>query len=116
MMIQILLFVVSGVLIGLSLGLIFFRLATKKQLKRTKLKAMADMYHELLLKRRNNKYRYSYFALTAIAFGVGYMLTLVAGRLQYILFTLVLVLMSGARESGQEWGVVVVSNIGIEQV
>lgn len=61
-----LLFVVSGVLIGLSVALLFFKMATKKQLKRTKLKGMADMYHELLLKQRNNKYRYSDDAEAAV--------------------------------------------------
>jgi len=61
-----LLFVVSGVLIGLSVGLLFFKMATKKQLKRTKLKGMADMYHEVLLKQRNNKYRYSDDAEAAV--------------------------------------------------
>ncbi len=61
-----LLFVVSGVLIGLSVALLFFKMATKKQLKRTKLKGMADMYYELLLKRRNNKYRYSDDAEAAV--------------------------------------------------
>lgn len=66
MMMQTLLFVVSGVLIGLSVALLFFKMATKKELKRTKLKAMADMYHELLLKRRNNAYRYSADAQAAV--------------------------------------------------
>jgi len=61
-----LLFVVSGVLIGLAVALLFFKMATKEQLKRTKLKGMADMYHELLLKRRNNKYRYSDDAEAAV--------------------------------------------------
>ncbi len=58
-MIQILLFILSGILIGLSIALLFFRLATKKQLKKTKLNAMANMYNEVLLKRKNNKYHYS---------------------------------------------------------
>ena len=58
-MIQILLFILSGILIGLSVALLFFRLATKKQLKKTKLNAMANMYNEVLLKRKNNKYHYS---------------------------------------------------------
>lgn len=61
-----LLLVVSGVLIGLAVALLFFKMATKKQLKRTKLKGMADMYYELLLKRRNNKYRYSDDAEAAV--------------------------------------------------
>ena len=58
-MIQILLFILSGILIGLSVALLFFRLATKKQLKKTKLNAMANMYNEVSLKRKNNKYHYS---------------------------------------------------------
>jgi len=58
-MAQTLLFILSGILIGLAIGLLFFRLATKKQLKKTKLNAMANMYNEVLLKKKNNKYRYS---------------------------------------------------------
>ena len=66
MMMQTLLFVMSGILIGLSVALLLFKMATKKQLKRTKLRAMADMYHELLLKRRNDAYRYSKDAEAAV--------------------------------------------------
>jgi len=58
-MTQTLLFILSGVLIGLALSLLFFRMATKKQLKKTKLNAMATMYNETLLKQKNNAYRYS---------------------------------------------------------
>ena len=58
-MIQTLLFVLSGILIGMSLSLLFFRMATKKQLKKTKLNAMASMYNETLLKQQNDAYRYS---------------------------------------------------------
>jgi len=66
MMMQALLFVASGIFIGLSIGLLLFKLATKEQLKKTKLKAMATMYHELLLKRRNDGYRYSEDVETAV--------------------------------------------------
>ncbi|HIO93527.1 MAG TPA: hypothetical protein EYG68_11905 [Leucothrix mucor] len=65
-MTQTLLFILSGVFIGLSFSLLFFRMATKKQLKKTKLNAMATMYNETLLKRKNNAYRYSDEAETAI--------------------------------------------------
>lgn len=66
MMVETLLLVVSGVLIGLSVGLLVFNFATKKQLKNIKLKAMATMYHELLLKRKNSAYRYSDDAQAAV--------------------------------------------------
>ena len=66
MMMQSLLFVISGVLIGLSVSLLIFNFATKKQLKQTKLKGMANMYNELLLKQRNKKYRYSKDAQAAV--------------------------------------------------
>ncbi|MCK5809696.1 MAG: hypothetical protein KAH00_01340 [Cocleimonas sp.] len=56
---QTLLFILSGVFIGLAIGLLVFRLATKKQLKQTKMTAMANMYNETLLKRKNNKYCYT---------------------------------------------------------
>jgi uncharacterized protein YpmB len=58
-MVQISLFIFSGVLIGLAVALLFFKLATKKQLKKTRLNAMATMYNEVLLKRKNNHYCYS---------------------------------------------------------
>jgi hypothetical protein len=58
-MTQILLFILSGIFIGLAIALLFFKLATRKQLKRTKLNAMANMYNEVLLKRKNTKYRYT---------------------------------------------------------
>lgn len=63
---QELLFVLSGVLFGLALGLLIFRLATKAQLRKTKLNAMAGMYNEILLKRQNNNYRFSEEAKTVI--------------------------------------------------
>ncbi len=66
MTIEAILFTLSGVLIGLAIGLLFFKMATKQQLKRTKLKAMADMYNELLLKRKNKAYRYSKDAEAAV--------------------------------------------------
>ncbi|MCK5902365.1 MAG: hypothetical protein KAG28_04385 [Cocleimonas sp.] len=65
-MIPILLFIFSGILIGLSIGLLLFKLANQQQLKKTKLKAMAGMYHEILLKQRNKTYRYSEDAETVI--------------------------------------------------
>lgn len=61
-----LLFVASGVLIGLAIALLFFKMATKKQLEKTKLQAMADMYQELLLKRKHKDYRYSKDAEAAV--------------------------------------------------
>ena len=65
-MMESLLFVISGVLIGLSVSLLIFNFATKKQLRKTKLRGMADMYNELLLKQRNKKYRYSKDAKAAV--------------------------------------------------
>lgn len=65
-MTQTLLFILSGILIGLSIGLLFFKLATKNQLKKTKLNAMANMYNQVLLKRKNNKYHYSDDAKRAV--------------------------------------------------
>ncbi len=65
-MTQTLLFIISGILIGLSLSLLFFRMATKRQLEKTKLNAMATMYNETLLKRKNSAYRYSKEAETVI--------------------------------------------------
>lgn len=74
-MTQTLLFVLSGVLIGLSFSLLFFRMATKHQLKKTKLNAMATMYNETLLKRKNSAYRYSDEAEVVIkAVSVGHIL------------------------------------------
>ena len=65
-MTQILLFILSGVLIGLAFSLLFFRMATKRQLEKTKLSAMATMYNETLLKQRDKGYRYSDDAETVI--------------------------------------------------
>ncbi len=65
-MLHVFLFVLSGILIGLAIALLFFGMATKKQLKQTKLKAMANMYNELLLKQKNKAYRYSKDAEAAV--------------------------------------------------
>jgi len=66
MMQEPLLFVISGVLIGLAISLLVFSFITKKQLKKTKLKGMADMYYEQLLKRRNHEYQLSDDAKAAV--------------------------------------------------
>ena len=65
-MMESLLFIISGVLIGLAVSLLVFSFTTKQQLKQTKLKGMADMYYEQLLKRRNKEYQYSDDAKAAV--------------------------------------------------
>jgi len=51
--------VIAGVLIGLSIALLTFRLASNQQIKRAKESGMHTIYEEIVIKRKHNDYKYS---------------------------------------------------------
>lgn len=51
--------VLVGVLFGLSIALMTFRLASSQQIKEAKEKGMHTIYEEIVLKRKHNDYKYS---------------------------------------------------------
>ena len=56
---EIVLATVAGVLIGLSIGLVSFRLASRRQLKEAQETGMHQLYHEIVTKRKHREYQYS---------------------------------------------------------
>jgi hypothetical protein len=58
-MLQIFLFVLVGMLFGISLSLLIFKAITSRELKRTKRVAMFKIYLEVLLKKEDKSYQYS---------------------------------------------------------
>ena len=51
--------IIAGILIGLAVALVTFRLASKLQLKREKEKGMHMIYQEIVTKRKHQDYQYS---------------------------------------------------------
>ena len=58
-MLQIFLFVLVGILFGISLSLLIFKTITSKELKRTERVAMFKIYLEVLMKKEDKSYQYS---------------------------------------------------------
>jgi hypothetical protein len=58
-MLQIFLFVLVGMLFGISFSLLIFKAITSKELKRTKRVAMFKIYLEVLMKKEDKSYQYS---------------------------------------------------------
>lgn len=55
----VLLSILSGVFLGISISLLLFNVATAKELKRTKQRAMFRFYNEVLEKKEDKTYQYS---------------------------------------------------------
>jgi hypothetical protein len=58
-MLQIFLFILVGILIGISLSLLIFKVITLRELNRTKRVAMFKIYLEVLMKKQDRSYQYS---------------------------------------------------------
>lgn len=56
---EIILPVIVGVLLGLSIALLTFRLASNQQIKKAKETGMHEIYEEIVIKRKHNDYKYS---------------------------------------------------------
>ena len=56
---EIILPVFVGVLLGLAIALVTFRLASSQQIKRAKETGMHTIYEEIVLKRKHDDYQYS---------------------------------------------------------
>ena len=56
---EIILPVIVGVLLGLSIALLTFRLASNQQIKKAKETGMHAIYEEIVIKRKHNDYKYS---------------------------------------------------------
>ncbi|RVU85472.1 hypothetical protein EOL70_05870 [Leucothrix sargassi] len=51
--------ILIGVLFGLSIALVSFRLATSQQIKKAKESGMYSIYEEIVIKRKYSDYQYS---------------------------------------------------------
>ena len=58
-MTEILMAVLAGFLIGMSIALITFAFSTKKEIENERLQANIQLYHEILLKKKDRAYKYS---------------------------------------------------------
>lgn len=58
-MFEIILPVIAGILIGLAIALLSFRLASKEQIKNAKEQGMSLLYQEIVTKRKYKDYQYS---------------------------------------------------------
>jgi hypothetical protein len=58
-MLQIFLFILVGILFGISLSLLIFKVITLRELNRTKRVAMFKIYLEVLMKKQDRSYQYS---------------------------------------------------------
>ena len=58
-MLQIFLFILVGILLGISLSLLVFKAITSRELKQTKRIAMFKIYLEVLMKKEDKSYQYS---------------------------------------------------------
>lgn len=51
--------IIAGILIGLAIALVTFRLASKMQLRKAEESGMHAIYQEIVTKRKHQDYRYS---------------------------------------------------------
>jgi len=51
--------IIAGVLIGLAIALVSFRLASRRQLKKAEESGMHTLYEEIVTKRKHQGYQYS---------------------------------------------------------
>lgn len=58
-MFEIILPVIAGILIGLAIALLSFRLASQEQIKNATQKGMSLLYQEIVTKRKYKDYQYS---------------------------------------------------------
>ena len=59
-MLQILLYVLSGILLGIALSLLVFNVITAREIRHTKRLAMFSFYKEIINKKQNSSYQYSH--------------------------------------------------------
>ena len=58
-MFEIILPVIAGILIGLAIAMVSFRLASQEQIKNAKEQGMSLLYQEIVTKRKYKDYQYS---------------------------------------------------------
>jgi ABC-type uncharacterized transport system fused permease/ATPase subunit len=58
-MLQIILYILVGILLGISFSLLVLNVLSSKELKRTQRMAMFKIYLEVLMKKRDKSYQYS---------------------------------------------------------
>ncbi|MCK5895820.1 MAG: hypothetical protein KAG20_03380 [Cocleimonas sp.] len=58
-MLQVILYIVVGILLGISFSLLVVNVISSKELKRTQQMAMFKIYLEVLMKKRDKSYQYS---------------------------------------------------------
>lgn len=56
---ELILAIIAGILIGLAIALVTFRLASKMQLKKAEETGMHLIYQEIVTKRKHQEYQYS---------------------------------------------------------
>ncbi len=58
-MFEIFIAALAGALLGLSFSLVVFPLFNNRQIKKEKLNANIELYHEILMKKQNRAFKYS---------------------------------------------------------